>query len=135
VTDKDSSKGGALETQTAAFFQAHGFVVRRGVKLAVGSGTTEATDIDVLGFRFGVPLAEQRLVVDCKDRRKPKPFERVLWTKGLAAFAQADYAVVVLPRAPWQARDFATRGKVELLDATEIERFLETQGTRAIPFG
>lgn len=76
-------KGPGLELQTAAYFQGLGYLVRRGVKLAVAAGSADATDIDVLAIRFSVPLAEERLIADCKDRKKSRPFERILWTRGL----------------------------------------------------
>jgi hypothetical protein len=74
----------------------------------------------VLAIRFSVPLAEERLIADCKDRKKPRPFERILWTRGLATFAQADRSVVVVPRVPWQARDFGAQGDVEIMEAKEV---------------
>lgn len=109
-------KGPGLELRTAAYFQNLGYLVRRGVKLAVGAGSADVTDIDVLAVRFSVPLAEERLIADCKDRKKPRPYERVLWTRGLASFARADRAVVVLPRVPWQAREFGAQGGVEIVE-------------------
>src|SRR6185503_10890361 len=112
--------GDRLEFNAAAYFQAQGFVVRRGVMLSVAAGTADATDIDLLAIRFAVPLLEERVVADCKDRRKPRPFERILWTRGLASFADATQAVVVLPKAGWQAREFAARGKVDVLEIGEI---------------
>jgi hypothetical protein len=120
MTNSDKSKkrkGPGLELQTTAYFQSLGYLVRRGVKLAIAAGSADVTDIDVLAIRFSIPLAEERLIADCKDRRKPKPYERVLWTRGLASFARADRAVVVLPRVPWQAREFGAQGNVEIVEA------------------
>ncbi len=130
-----ASRGVALELRTAADFQAHGYLVRRGVKLAVAAGTAEATDIDLLAIRFNTPLNEQRLIADCKDRKKTHPFERILWTMGLTSFSSATEAVVVLPRAPWQARDFAAQGNVEILTADEMDASLETSDRSIRPFG
>jgi len=123
------------QIKTAAYFQSHGFLVRNGVKLAVAAGTTDVTDIDVLALRFSTPLSEERLVVDCKDRKKPKPFERILWTIGLSTFSHANRAVVVLPKAPWQAREFASQAKVEVLCLPEIERYLDSVKDIAADFG
>jgi hypothetical protein len=117
-------KGTNLELLTAAYFQAHGYLVRRNITLSVAAGTAEATDIDMLAIRFHVPLAEERLIADCKDRKKPRPFERILWTCGLATFAEAHHAVVVIPRAPWQAREFASKGGIEILGVSELEQYL-----------
>lgn len=113
-------KGPGLELQTAAYFQGLGYLVRRGVKLAVAAGSADVTDIDVLALRFSVPLAEEKLIADCKDRKRPKPYERVLWTRGLASFARVDRAVVVLPRVPWQAREFSAQGGVEIVETREV---------------
>jgi hypothetical protein len=120
VNEPKTHKGPGLELRTAAYFQSLGYLVRRGVKLAVAAGSADATDIDVVAIRFGVPLAEERLIADCKDRKKPRPFERVLWTRGLATFARADRSVVVLPRVPWQAREFGAQGGVEIMETKEV---------------
>lgn len=120
MSPSQERKGPGLELQTAAYFQDLGYLVRRGVKLAVAAGSADATDIDVLAIRFSVPLAEERLIADCKDRKKSRPFERVLWTRGLATFAQADRSVVVVPRVPWQAREFGAQGNVEIMEAKEV---------------
>jgi len=128
-------KGASLELQAAAYFQAHGFLVRRNVKLSLAAGTAEATDIDVLAMRFCLPLAEERLIADCRKRKRPRPFERILWTLGLASFSHADRAVVVTPRAPWHARAFASEGGVEVLAVEELNAFLESIRTSFHPFG
>jgi hypothetical protein len=62
-------KGASLEFRTAAYLQAFGYLVRRGVVLSVAAGTAEATDIDLFAIRFQLPLAEEKLIVDCKERK------------------------------------------------------------------
>lgn len=124
-----------LEIRTAAYFQSLGFLVRDGVKLAIAAGTAEITDIDVLALRFSVPLMEERIVIDCKDRKKPKPFERILWTTGLSSYSRANRTVVVLPNAPWQAREFATGTNVEILCTQEIENYMKSIQETVKPFG
>lgn len=128
-------KGSDREIVTAAYFQSYGFLVRQGVKLAIAAGTSEVTDIDVLALRYNVPLEEERVVIDCKERKKPKPFERILWTVGLSTFAQANRSVVVLPSAPWQAREFASRVKVEVLCVPEMEKHLASVSDANMSFG
>ena len=131
----EKKKGNSLEFLTASYFQAHGYLVRRSVKLSVAAGTAEATDIDLLAIRFNTPLAEERVVVDCKDRKKSHPFERILWTLGLSSFSRAQRAVVVTPKVPWQAREFAAQGAVEILDALDLETFLDSAGGKIQAFG
>lgn len=112
------------EAKTAAFFQAHGFLVKRDLKIAIESTPVDATDIDVFAIRFTEPFNEEKIVVDCKDKRKPRPFERVLWTSGLKKACEATRAIVVLPQAPWQAFAFAQNQNVELLKEEIISSFL-----------
>lgn len=133
MTTKD--KGLDRELITAAYFQSFGYLVRQGIKLAIAAGTTEVTDIDVLALRYSVPLEEERIVIDCKDRKKPKPFERILWTVGLSTFAQANRSVVVLPSAPWQAREFASQVKVDVLCIPEMDKHLASVSGTNISFG
>ncbi len=121
------TKGPRLEVLAAAYFQSHGYFVRRGVHLSVAAGTKEATDIDILAIRYTLPLSEERLVADCKERKRPKPFERILWARGLATFAGADRCIVVTLTAPWQAREFGSQGSVQLLDRHQIEEHLAAQ--------
>jgi len=133
MTAKD--KGTDREIITAAYFQSYGFLVRQGVKLAIATGTSEITDIDVLALRYSAPLEEERVVIDCKDRKKPKPFERILWTVGLSTFAQANRSIVVLPNAPWPAREFASQVKVEVLCIPEMEKHLASVSDDNMSFG
>lgn len=128
-------RGTSLELQTAAYFQAHGYLIRRGVMLSVAAGTAEATDIDLLAIRFNIPLVEERLIADCKDRKKPHPFERILWTLGLATFSRATRSIVVVPRVLWQAREFASQGGVEILGPEDIDSFLQSMQPSFRPFG
>ena len=124
-TDRLPKKGDTLELATAAFFQAHGYLVRRGVMLAVAAGTADATDIDLLAIRFQVPVKEERLIVDCKDRKRSRPFERVLWTLGLTSFTKAQRSIIVAPAPASQARDFAAQGSVEVLPAEQVIGFVK----------
>ena len=135
MSSSQPQKGSSLEVETAAYFQSLGFLVRKGVTLSISAGTADVTDIDVLALRFNLPLSEERLIADCKDRKKPRPFERVLWTRGLASFSHANRSVVVLPRAPWQAREFGSEGGVEVLETSEIRNHLNAQDGPYQPFG
>jgi hypothetical protein len=135
MTDSVLPKGMALELRTARYFQAQGFLVRRGVTLAVAAGTSDVTDIDLLAIRFTTPLVEDRWIADCKDRTRPKPFERILWTAGLATFSRASQSVVVLPHVQWQAREFATQGGVHILEGADIDQFLYKSKSSYEPFG
>lgn len=116
----DITKGSKLEFQAAAYFQNLGYLVRRGVGLVTSSGTSDVTDIDILAIRFAAPLSEERVVIDCKNKKKPHPYERILWVKGLSFFANANRQAVILPNVPWQAREFGEQGSVEILNSKDL---------------
>lgn len=135
MTFSEAHKGASLELRTAAYFQAHGFLVRKGVSLSVAAGSAEVTDIDLLAIRYSVPLNEERLVADCKEKRRSRPFERILWTLGLATFSNATQKIVVTQRPPWQAREFASQGGVQILDQDTIDDYLTSNVGQFTPFG
>jgi len=126
IEHNKSKKGTDLELRSAAYFQAHGFLIRRDVMLSVSAGTSDITDIDMLGIRFNIPLSEERLIADCKERKKSKPFERILWTTGLSVFCKAHRSCIVVPHAPWQAREFASKVDVEVLDEEQMDAYLNS---------
>jgi len=133
MTAPSTQKGRGLEHRVAAYFQAHGYFVRTSVTLSVAAGTKDATDIDVLAIRFTPPMLEERVVADCKDRKRAKPFERILWTRGLASFAHATAALVVVRSAPWQAREFGAVADIQLVQSSIIDNYLSSL-TGFIPF-
>ncbi len=124
-----------FELAGAAFFQSLGFFVRRGVRLAVAASTADVTDVDILALRYSIPLFEERVIADCKYRRKLRPFQRILWTLGLRSFTNANRAIVVLPQTPWQAREFAYQAGVEILGTIDIENQLNAVKANYTAFG
>lgn len=135
MTSTGLNKGMSQEILAARYFQAHGYLVRTRVKLSVLADARDVTDIDLVGLRFGIPLAEERLICDCKNRRKPKPFERILWTKGLAQYSDADRSVVVLPQSPLEARQFASSGGIELISTSDLDVAASPIPAGFVPFG
>ncbi|CAM3574707.1 hypothetical protein DEFR109230_03610 [Deinococcus frigens] len=92
-----------------------------------GVDNSDATDVDVVAVNFTPTDAEERVIVDCKDRERPKPYERILWVSGLKKYASANRAVFSAPRIPLHAREFAMRGGVEILDSPTIDERIESK--------
>ena len=129
-------RGFRLEYLTLAVFQAQGFLVRRSVPLKYGSNNQHATDIDVLGIKFTNPFQPNLIVCDCKDKARPKPFERIFWAKGLATFIDASEAYVTLPKASWDIINFARSGHVRILTNQILEdTFAKTYGGNGKAYG
>lgn len=108
-------RGNDMEYLSAAVFQSQGYLVRRGIPLQVGPGSSDVTDIDVFGVRFSQPFQIHRVVCDCKDRQRSRPYERIFWAKGLGAFVGASETYVALPRPGVDVIHFAKRGQVRVL--------------------
>lgn len=119
-----SNSGTTLEVKVAAYFQSYGYYVKRGINVISGQEGSDATDVDALAINFTPTQSEERVIIDCKDKDRPKPYERILWVSGLQKYSEATRAVFSAPRIPLAAREFAMRGGVEILDVSTIDERL-----------
>lgn len=108
-------RGTNLEYLVASVFQGQGYLVRRSVPLKYGPSGQDATDIDVLGVKFTQPFQPHRIICDCRERQRARPYERIFWAKGLASFVNAAEIYVSLPRAAFEVIAFAKAGQVRVL--------------------
>lgn len=86
-------KGGSLEELVRAYFSRQGFFALRGVSYR--HENEEVADIDVWLYGRQSPSVRTRTIVDVKNKRSPKAFERILWTRGAQIALKCDRAVVV----------------------------------------
>lgn len=114
------SKGFDFENSLVSFFRSQGYLAKRGVPLIV-ENSQDATDIDVYGLKFTYPFIETNLVCDCKNKARPKPFERLFWTKGMAEYVKVDNVYVALPRVQTKVAKFAATLGVNILTKEKIE--------------
>jgi len=129
-------RGFRLEYLTSGVFQGQGFLVRRAVPLKYGPDDQYATDVDVLGIKFTNPFQPHRIICDCKERIRSKPFERIFWVKGLASSVDALEAYITLPKVSWDIIDFARSVKVRILTKEILEdTFIKTNGEGGKPCG
>lgn len=124
-----AQKGASLEELVRAYFARQGFFALRGVSYRFDE--EEITDIDVWLYGRQTASVRTRTVVDVKDKRSPKAFERVLWTRGLQLAIGADRAVVATTETSPKVVAFAQQQKVALLSKGFLERLsknLDTAG-------
>jgi hypothetical protein len=107
--------GVPFEYDWMTYIQSQGYFVRQAIPITSDSNVEDATDIDIWGVRFLPPLRRSTAVVDCKYKTRPKPYERILWAKGMAAYVGADQVFIGVPKANWKAIDFAHRGGISLI--------------------
>lgn len=118
-------KGDRLEYAVASVFQGQSYLVRRGVPLRYGPQGQDATDIDVLGVRFTPPFQAHRIICDCKEKQRSKPYERIFWAKGLASFVKAVETYVALPKSNLEITTFAKSGGVRVLTQALVQDSLD----------
>lgn len=134
MTDNTASakRGDNMEFMAALVFQAQGYLVRRSVPLQYGASGQDASDIDVLGTKFSEPFQLHRILCDCKDRQKSRPYERIFWARGLSSFvSNASETYVCLPKANIEIIKFAKSGQVRVL----TEDALRHAAGSFVPFG
>jgi hypothetical protein len=119
----ESGKGPKLEYLVSGLFQNQGYLTRRSIPLYYGSNNQDATDIDVVGILFTPPFQIHKIICDCKNKQKSKPYERIFWAKGLAQFVGANDVYVSLPQASWDTVKFAQKGDVRILTADNIQEY------------
>jgi hypothetical protein len=120
-----SQKGPLLEEIVREYFSKQGFYALRGVKVQFEG--EEVTDIDVWLYGRQSASVRTRIIVDAKNRKSPKAFERILWTRGLQLAMGCDRAIVATTDGGAKAVKFARQQKVSLLSTkflTKLEKRL-----------
>lgn len=118
-----TGKGPKLEYIITGLFQNQGYLTRRSIPLCYGNKNQDATDIDVLGIIFTQPFQMHKVICDCKNKQRSKPYERIFWAKGLSQFVGAEDTYVSLPQASWDITKFAQEGGVRVLTSDIINEY------------
>lgn len=126
--------GKRFEYLVASVFQSQGYLVRTGVPLKYGPRQDDMTDIDVLGIKFTQPFQPHRIICDCKDKQKSKPYERIFWAKGLGSFVRASEVYVFQPKSSLEITNFAKSGQVRILTPNILRNSLQ-KISGSNPFG
>lgn len=108
-------KGGVAEEALREYFKGLGSFVLRGVPVKEGSETV--TDIDLWVYTRSSPLSRHVMIVDIKNKKRGKAFERAVWLKGLQAAVGADDAVIATQGARDSAFKFAGRLQIKVLSS------------------
>lgn len=113
-------KGAALEELVRAYFARQGFFALRGVSYRFED--QEVTDIDTWLYGRQSASVRTRTIVDIKDKRSPKAFERILWARGMQLALGCDRAVVATTDGGAEIVRFAHQQKVALLTRDFLDR-------------
>jgi hypothetical protein len=115
------AKGAGLEELTRAYFARQGYVALRSVSIQFEE--EEITDIDVWLYGRQGGGVRTRALVDVKDKKSPKAFERVMWARGMQLALGCDRAVITTTDTNPKVTRFAQQQKVALLTAAFLRRW------------
>jgi hypothetical protein len=115
-----TQKGVGLEELVRAYFARQGFFALRGVKYRFEE--EEVTDIDAWLYGRQSASVRTRSIVDVKDKRSPKAFERILWARGIQLALGCDRAIVATTAVGAKIVRFAHQQKVALLTKDFLSR-------------
>jgi len=113
-------KGADLEELVRAYFARQGFFALRSVSLRFEE--EEVTDIDVWSYGRQSASIRTRTLIDVKDKRSPKAFERILWARGVQLALGCDRAIVATTDSSQKVVRFARQQKVALLSKQFLDR-------------
>lgn len=119
------AKGAGLEELARAYFAWQGYVALRSVSIQFEE--EEVTDVDVWLYGRQGGGVRTRALVDVKDKKSPKAFERVMWARGMQLALGCDRAVVTTTDTNPKVTRFAQQQKVTLLTATYLRRWASTE--------
>ena len=114
------SKGPRAEECLRIHFLSSGAFVARGVKLMQGG--EEVSDIDVWAYFRSSEFDRSIVVVDIKNKKRAKAFERVLWAKGVQSAVGADVAVIATTENRSDLAPFAARLGVQVIAGAALQR-------------
>ena len=116
------AKGAGLEELARTYFSRQGFVAIRSVSIRFED--EDVTDIDVWLYGRQGGAVRTRALVDIKDKKSPKAFERVMWARGMQLALGCDRAFVTTTDNSQKVARFAHQQKVSLLTAAYIRQWV-----------
>lgn len=122
----NSGKGTEFEYDICQMFSEQTYFTRRSIPVVSIAGQ-DITDIDVLGIKYTYPFEKNLIICDCKNKVRPKPFERIFWTKGLAEYVNVDGAYVALPKIGYDIIEFAKKCNVRVISHNELVNYERRQ--------
>ena len=117
---KQAEQGARTEEILRRYFLEQGFFVVRALKLRHNS--VDVTDVDLWLYQRPSALARERIIVDARDRGRPKAMERILWAVGVRDMIGVDRCVVATTDRRPEVKEFAAKGDVLILDGRVLSR-------------
>lgn len=114
MENKQQRVGSKFEEKVRNYFLINNYFVLRGI--IVKDGASDITDLDIWGYRNLGLYSYERIFADCKNKKKPKMAERLLWTIGIKHSIGVEKAFLAVNAAKYQFQEFAVKNNVVILD-------------------
>jgi hypothetical protein len=125
---RTGQKGPDLEETLKAYFWQAGYFAVRGVPFRLDD--EEITDVDLWLYERPAALTRRRLILDAKNKIKPKAAERLVWVRGLQSALAVDGAIVASTDKRPSSRRLAKAMGVILLDGDALTKLTTTTKLR-----
>lgn len=122
-----TTKGPLLEELVRAYFSSQGFFSLRSVPYRYDGD--DVTDIDVWLYSRQTLSVRVKGIVDVKNKKSPKAYERVLWVKGLQSALKCDKAVIATTDTNASLVKFARQQEIPVITKYFLERLEKKLGT------
>lgn len=116
-------KGESFEELVREYFSRRGFLAVRSVMFQFEND--DVTDVDI--WLYGKQASGFRMhgIVDAKNKKSPKAFERILWVKGLQAITRSDRAFVATTDKNPKVSAFGERNGVLVLNKPFLQKYVD----------
>jgi hypothetical protein len=122
-------KGLELEETLKEYFWQAGYFAVRGVPFRLDD--EDVTDVDVWLYERPAALSRRRLIVDAKNKTKPKAAERIIWARGLQLALSVDGAIVASTDKRPSSHRLAKSVGITLLDGDAINKLASAPKLRS----
>ena len=117
------NKGGLAEECLREYFRNLGSFVLRGVP--VREGSEDVTDIDLWVYTRATAYSRHIAIVDIKNKRRGKAFERAIWIKGLQSALGADEAIIASRRVNDATHKFSERLTIRVISSSVFNTIVQ----------
>lgn len=109
-----------MEELVRAYFARQGFFALRSVPFQYEEN--DVTDLDTWLYARQSATTRVRAIVDVKNKKSPKAFERVLWVKGLQTVMKCDRAIVATTDSSQSLLRFAQSQNIAVLSKDFLDK-------------
>ncbi len=110
---QSADRGGIAEEAIREYFSNLGAFAVRGIPLKAEND--DVSDVDIWAYTRVNAVSKNIAIVDIKNKRRGKPFERAVWVRGLQAALKSDEAFIATQGAKQSVFDFAHKLGVKVI--------------------